>query len=587
MKLENKTRLGLEILVAAAMIGIAGNLLLRQTPWGLNAFLFVAIFVASMITVSYRHRREMISFQTLSLQAAMVFFASMFLIRDAIELRVADTFAIIILMGVLILSNFGIDQRIAGVVHYATGTIWAGICSLLAPFVLLGSDIEWRSMPGNGSSKGAFAVFRGIAIALPLFLIFGALFMAADAAFENFANNIVSFDLDVVISHVMLTSFLAWLVAGYFRASLVEQFVNVGTAAAAISIVPAAEAKETETPSVEHFVIDDSADPDDASLPNHATVVEHINRSDPPNSDAETAGDIAPAANEQANQKRDWQNFDNTKMPPVFTLGKVETIIILGVINALFLTFVIFQLPYLFGGMEFVQNTPDLKLADFARRGFGELVTVSFLVLPMLLASHWLLRREDRANETIFRVLAGVQIVLLFVIMTSAMQRLVLLTGELGYGWTTVRFYPMVVMLWLAGVFIWFGWTVLRGRRQHFAWGALWLAIVMLAGTNLWNPDAFIAQKNIDLMKQGRDYDAFYNSQLSDDAVPALFFGLEHMSLDDRCNTTARLYDRLVEARQESDLRSLNLSRERAYEIIEQNSGFLMEYSRCANRYSH
>lgn len=71
--------------------------------------------------------------------------------------------------------------------------------------------------------------------------------------------------------------------------------------------------------------------------------------------------------------------------------------------------------------------------------------------------------------------------------MASAVQRLVLLTGELGYGLTTVRFYPMVLMTWLAVVFVWFAFTVLRGARNFFAWGALWSAIVILGATNLLN----------------------------------------------------------------------------------------------------
>src|SRR5678815_6124206 len=95
--------------------------------------------------------------------------------------------------------------------------------------------------------------------------------------------------------------------------------------------------------------------------------------------------------------------------------------------------------------MDFIQQAPDFKLADYARRGFGELVAVSALVLPMLLASHWLLRREAGKTEKIFKVLAGIQIGLLFVIMASAVQRLVLLTGELGYGMTTVRLYPCLL----------------------------------------------------------------------------------------------------------------------------------------------
>ncbi len=150
----------------------------------------------------------------------------------------------------------------------------------------------------------------------------------------------------------------------------------------------------------------------------------------------------------------------------MFTLGTIETIIILGLVDLLFLSFVLFQLPYLFGGMELVQNTPDFKLADYARRGFGELVAVAALVLPMLLFSHWLLRRETKRLVTTFRVLAGIQIALVFVVMASAAQRLILLTGEAGYGLTTVRFYPMVFMVWLSVIFMWFAVTVLRGARQ-------------------------------------------------------------------------------------------------------------------------
>src|SRR5690606_22478123 len=152
------------------------------------------------------------------------------------------------------------------------------------------------------------------------------------------------------------------------------------------------------------------------------------------------------------------------------------------------------------------------------------------LVLPTLLVGHWLVRKDKPRNEKIFRILAGIQIGLLFVIMASAMQRLVLLTGEFGYGWTTVRFYPMVLMIWLSVVFVWFGWTVLRGHRNNFAWGALWAAIIVLGATNLMNPDDFIARKNIQLMQQGRDYDAGYNYALSNDAVPVVLAGLHSMS---------------------------------------------------------
>ncbi|MBK9163677.1 MAG: DUF4173 domain-containing protein [Acidobacteria bacterium] len=584
--MNRRTRTGLEILLIAMLFGVFGNVMLRQTPWGLNAFLFVTVFTAAMAVIMLRNRPELMTARTLGLQAAMLFFGAMFVVRDSIELRIYDTFAIIIIMGVLVLPNFGINQRIAGVFHYAVGFLWSGVISLLGPFFLIGADIDWKEIPGNRLSKGIFSVLRGLAVALPLVLIFGALFMAADAAFEDFANRAVNFDLDTLLSHVMLSSLFAWLAAGYLRGSLMEHFFAAGVAAA--SPIPTADEKKPAEPTAaagdSSYVDKFTAEPaEETSLPNNATILEHINISDPPNAEVRTgsgsdrAQEPAPAA-----KKRDWQNWDNTKFPQVFTLGRIETIIILGLVDLLFASFVVFQLPYLFGGMDLVQTTPDLKLADFARRGFGELVAVAFLVLPLLLASHSLLRRDERRNETLFRVLAGVQIVLLFVIMASAMQRLVLLTGELGYGWTAVRFYPMVFMLWLAVVFVWFGWTVLRGRRNNFAWGALWSAIVILAATNLMNPDDFIARKNIQLMQQGREFDAWYHSyQLSDDAVPVLIESLPVMNAKDACSMKQSLYSRLVEARDESDVRSLNWSRERAFRLLESNSGLLINRPEC------
>jgi hypothetical protein len=239
-------------------------------------------------------------------------------------------------------------------------------------------------------------------------------------------------------------------------------------------------------------------------------------------------------------------------------------------IDLLFLSFVIVQIPYLFGGMDLVQNTPDFKLAEYARRGFGELVAVSALVLPLLLVTHWLVRKESLRAGKLFRALAGVQIALLFVIMASAAQRLLLLTGNLGYGLTTVRLYPMILMIWLAIVFLWFAITVLRGARQYFAWGALWSAFLILGATHFLNPDQFIVKTNIQLMQQGREFDAGYNSKLSDDAIPTLIENFADLRADDQVIVFRKIAKRYCQKRKENDLRSWNLSRQRASHTVDE-----------------
>src|SRR5687768_5579307 len=137
--MTTRTKTGLEILMASAVIGLLGNVLLRQIPWGLNAFLFVTAFVAGLLYLTKKHRPELLTKSKLALSGAMVFFASMFLIRDAEEILVWDTLAILVLMGVLLLGNFDIKAHLAGAFHYIFGFVWSGITSAFGPFVLLGA----------------------------------------------------------------------------------------------------------------------------------------------------------------------------------------------------------------------------------------------------------------------------------------------------------------------------------------------------------------------------------------------------------------------------------------------------------------
>jgi hypothetical protein len=174
----------------------------------------------------------------------------------------------------------------------------------------------------------------------------------------------------------------------------------------------------------------------------------------------------------------------------------------------------------------------------------------------------------------LFRVLAGTQIALLFVIMASAVQRLVILTGPLGYGMTTVRLYPMVFMTWLAIVFVLFAGTVLRNARQYFAWAALWSAFFVLGATHFLNPDKFIVETNIALMKQGRVFDAGYNATLSQDAVPTLAAAISELNPRDQCTTRMVLWGRLSSRNEQenADIRSWNLARAGARKLLLENT---------------
>jgi hypothetical protein len=198
---------------------------------------------------------------------------------------------------------------------------------------------------------------------------------------------------------------------------------------------------------------------------------------------------------------------------------------------------------------------------------------VAALVLPLLLVSHWVLAKDKPENERVFRFLAGAQILLLFVIMASALQRMRLYQRE--YGLTELRVYTTAFMLWLAMVFVWFIATVLRGQRKWFAFGALatgYLSIVVLHGMN---PDALIARTNLQRAYEGRTFDANYVNSLSEDAVPILVqamtqSGQPALGSQDRCQLSAHLLENWSEPG-EDDWRTWNWARAGAYRLVQEN----------------
>src|SRR5262245_4810868 len=251
----------------------------------------------------------------------------------------------------------------------------------------------------------------------------------------------------------------------------------------------------------------------------------------------------------------------NRERPGFLWLGVTETVIVLGLLDILFLSFVVVQFRYFFGGAARIQAVAGLTYAEYARSGFFELVGVAALVLPLLLAAHWLLRKEKARDERIFRVLAGIQIALLFVMMVSALQRMRLYQRE--YGLTELRVYTTVFMGWLAVIFVWFAITVLRGRRERFAFGAVVTGFLAGGALLAVNPDRLIARVNVEQAIAGRNFDAAYAASLSADAVPEMIASLPKLNRSQRC----ALASQILQARpiaEGSGWRRWNLSRAEA-----------------------
>jgi hypothetical protein len=223
-----------------------------------------------------------------------------------------------------------------------------------------------------------------------------------------------------------------------------------------------------------------------------------------------------------------------------YTLDAIELGIPLGALTLLLAIFIGVQARYLFGGDAIVRLT-GFTYAQFARRGFFELVLVSGLALPLLFVTQRLVDRSVRVSVQNFRALAPTIAVLVGLVMISALARMRLYVAN--YGLTEDRFYATAFMVWLGTVFAWLVVTEFRGRLERFPSGAVAAGFLVLAGLNVVNPDAVIARTNIGRATSQLELDAAYLGRLSTDAVPVLRAHWETLDADARC-ASLKILDR-------------------------------------------
>jgi hypothetical protein len=242
----------------------------------------------------------------------------------------------------------------------------------------------------------------------------------------------------------------------------------------------------------------------------------------------------------------------------------IEVGVVFGLVDALFLAFVSIQFRYLFGGADRVESSSTLTYAEYARRGFFELVAVAALVALFLLVTHWLLPRGYSRLHRFYAAVAGVLVVLVFVVMASALERMRLYQET--FGLTELRLYTTAFMVWLGAVFAWLTLTVLRGRRDRFAFGGVVAGLAVVVGLNAVNPDALIVRRNAAIAggSGAPPFDTFYALNLSPDAVPTIVANFDKIPAADRCSAGRELRRKYEEMGDDWRSWSWGLSRARS-----------------------
>ncbi len=200
-------------------------------------------------------------------------------------------------------------------------------------------------------------------------------------------------------------------------------------------------------------------------------------------------------------------------------IGFIEAVVVLGCVSLLFAVFVIVQFRYFFGGVENI-TAEGFTYAEYARRGFGELLAVALISLLLFLGLGSLTRKEDPLRRKVFSALGAILVAMVSIILVSAYRRLLLY--ESAYGFTGLRLYTQVFMIWLGILLIGVAGLEIAGRIRWFSLAMLVAAFgfaLSLAGLNV---DGSIVRWNGARALEGGRLDADYLDSLSADAVPAL-----------------------------------------------------------------
>jgi hypothetical protein len=456
------------IVLLGLIIGLLGNIFFYGKNIGLSFPLFIITSIGVMLAAS-RPAQTPVNRRNLWLLIPVIFFALMVAVRDEKTITFLNVAAALSLAS-LALHYFSIKERLdeATIPQQIGAVFTSGLYAIFGGFTEVADAWAWtrgRSWKG----RAVLSVARGLVIALPIVIVFTILLGSADAVFAGYVEDVwqlIAFKPSAgLIDQTIVTLTIGWLAIGSLAYGLARR-----------------------------------------ESPRRVTIAR--------NEAYYAYGDDEPVAMEGEIVEK-----EKPKNVARFRLGMIESGIILGLVDLLFAVFVVIQFAYFFGGENTIEAR-GLTYSSYARSGFFELVAVSVMTLGLgLWLDHVTIRHEPRENR-IFQALLIVIVALTSVMLISASQRMLLY--EEAFGFTHLRVYTHVSMLWLGILFGVFLLSLFRVKKHVFSFGTLLVAIGYLGTLNLMNVDLYIAERNIARYHEGQALDLSFLTILSADALPAI-----------------------------------------------------------------
>lgn len=200
-----------------------------------------------------------------------------------------------------------------------------------------------------------------------------------------------------------------------------------------------------------------------------------------------------------------------------YTWDPTILLTVLFVINVVYLLFSMIQFSYLYGERHSLPAA--FTYAEYARRGFFELVAVTVINLSILLCSMKFVKTENKGLYIVVQGFLSLLIVFSLNMLFSANFKMSLY--EEAYGLTYLRIFVhyflalLLVLFLVASINIWL-------KKPPLVKAYIIITLVFYTALNFINVDKIIARHNIDMYFKTGKIDVYYLQSLSYDAIPEM-----------------------------------------------------------------
>jgi hypothetical protein len=201
----------LGILLTCLAFGILADGLFRSDLLGINLSLFVTALAIGLYLWSKHLKQNSLNLWLLGL---WVLLSWLFILRASPFLQTLNVAVQLFFMALLAAGLSVRAFKQSQFAEIAINILTTGLSLVFRPLVFLLEipKADWGKYQDKQNAKVTLAVFRGLLIALPIFVVFTLLLASADAIFEGLLKNIFNFNAENIFEHgfiILLVSFAA------------------------------------------------------------------------------------------------------------------------------------------------------------------------------------------------------------------------------------------------------------------------------------------------------------------------------------------------------------------------------------------